>query len=107
LVCVSKVDDTISGRAFGRIDYWSCTFFIYKTPEYKKPLNTIGKKKILIPADDKFMQRFDENGICQFSVVEEEEGSDPEVIKRISPLSLKVAYSIVANNEEEPNESYQ
>jgi hypothetical protein len=37
LVCVSKVDDTISGRAFMGLITGVVLSLTYKTPEYKKP----------------------------------------------------------------------
>jgi hypothetical protein len=50
------------------------------------------------------MQRFDEDGNFVNLVIEEEEGSeDPAVIQTYFTSESKVAYSIVANNEEKPN----
>jgi hypothetical protein len=48
LLYAFQKDDTISWRGIGGIDYWCCTFFGYKTPEYKNQLNMIGKSQILI-----------------------------------------------------------
>jgi hypothetical protein len=98
LVCVSKVDDTISWRAFGGIDYWCCTFFGYKTPEYKKPTKYDWEKPDFNSAEDKFMQRFDEKNFVNL-VVEEEGSEDPEVIQTYFTSESKVAYSIVATNK--------
>jgi hypothetical protein len=50
------------GRAFGGIDYRCCTFFNKKTPEYKKPTKYDWEKPDFNSEEDKFMQRFDENG---------------------------------------------
>jgi hypothetical protein len=81
---------------------------VYKTPEYKKPTKYDWKKPDFNSAEDKFMQRLMKTVIVNLLVVEEEEGSeDPEVIQTYFTSESKVAYSIVANNEEEPNESYQ
>jgi hypothetical protein len=52
-----KVDDTISWEGIWRIDYWCCTFFSYKTPEYKKPTKYDWEKPDFNSEEDKFMQR--------------------------------------------------
>jgi membrane associated rhomboid family serine protease len=102
-----KVDDTISweGHLAGLITGVVLSL-VYKTPEYKKPIKYDWEKPDFNSAEDKFMQRFDENGnfVNLPPEVEEEEGSQgPEVIQSYFTSESKVAYSIVANNEEEPN----
>jgi hypothetical protein len=100
-----KVDDTISweGHLAGLITGVVLSL-VYKTPEYKKPIKYDWEKSDFNSAEDKFMQRFDEDGNFVNLVIEEEEGSeDPEVIQSYFTSESKVAYSIVSNNEEEPN----
>jgi membrane associated rhomboid family serine protease len=100
-----KVDDTISweGHLAGLITGVVLSL-VYKTPEYKKPIKYDWEKPDFNSAEDKFMQRFDEDGNFVNLVIEEEEGSeDPEVIQSYFTSESKVAYSIVSNNEEEPN----
>ncbi len=58
-----KVDDTISWE--GHLAGLLTGFFLsimYKTPEFKKVIKYDWEKEDFDPAEDKFMQRFDENG---------------------------------------------
>jgi hypothetical protein len=66
-------------EAFSWIDYRSGSFFIYKTPEYKKVIKYDWEKLDFDPVEDKFMQRFDENGnFVNIPVIEELEQLDPQ-----------------------------
>jgi hypothetical protein len=50
------------GRAFGGLITGVVLSLTYKTPEYKKPTKYDWEKPDF-NSEDKFMQRFDENGI--------------------------------------------
>jgi hypothetical protein len=50
------------GRTSRRIDNWIFCSLIYKAPEYKKVLKYDWEHPDFDPSEDKFMQRFDENG---------------------------------------------
>ncbi|SDW66216.1 rhomboid family intramembrane serine protease [Flavobacterium degerlachei] len=58
-----EVDNSISweGHLAGLITGFALSF-IYKTPEYKKELKYDWEKPDFDPIEDKFLQRFDENG---------------------------------------------
>lgn len=75
-----KVDDTISweGHLAGLITGFVLSF-VYKTPEYKKPVKYDWEKEDFDSSEDKFMQRFDENGnfVNLPPIVEEEVEESP------------------------------
>lgn len=96
-----KVDDTISweGHLAGLLTGLILSF-MYKTPEYKMVVKYDWEKPDFDPLEDKFMQRFDENGnfVNLPPVVEEEmEQSEPEPSYYTS--SFQVDYHIVINEK--------
>ncbi|WP_016989342.1 rhomboid family intramembrane serine protease [Flavobacterium sp. ACAM 123] len=100
-----KVDDTISWEGhFAGLIAGVVLSLVYKTPEYKKPIKYDWERPDFNFAEDKFMQRFDEDGNFVNLVIEEEESSkEPGGIQVYFTSDSKVAYTIVSNNEEEPN----
>ena len=69
---------------------------IYKTPEYKKVTKYDWEKPDYNPEDDKFMQRFDENGnFVNLPVVED------EVILNYYFSNIPVSYEIISNEKSE------
>ena len=98
-----KVDDTISweGHLAGLIAGVVLSL-VYKTPEYKKPIKYDWEKPDFNSAEDKFMQRFDEDGNFVNLVIEEEKVSeDPEVIQTYFTSNLAVEYEIKVNVKSE------
>jgi membrane associated rhomboid family serine protease len=98
-----KVDDTISweGHLAGLITGVVLSL-VYKTPEYKKPIKYDWEKPDFNSAEDKFMQRFDEDGNFVNLVIEEEKVSeDPEVIQTYFTSNLAVEYEIKVNVKSE------
>lgn len=94
-----EVDDTISweGHLAGLLAGFALSF-IYKTPEYKKELKYDWEKADFDPIEDKFMQRFDENGnfVNLPPIVEEE-----EVVLPYFDSNDSVVYTIVERNKED------
>jgi hypothetical protein len=100
-----KVDDSISweGHLAGLITGVVLSF-IYKTPEYKKIIKYDWEKLDFDPVEDKFMQRFDENGnFVNIPVIEELEQLDPQFSYYTS--SCPVDYKVVNEKNESKLES--
>ncbi|WP_339921238.1 rhomboid family intramembrane serine protease [uncultured Flavobacterium sp.] len=96
-----KVDDTISweGHLAGLITGFVLSF-VYKTPEYKKPVKYDWEQPDYDPSDDRFMQRFDEKGnFVNSPIVQEEE--EPEVVLGYFTSNVAVDYEIVENKKNE------
>ena len=97
-----KVDDTISweGHLAGLITGVLLSL-VYKTPEYKKPTKYDWEKPNFNSEEDKFMQRFDENGnfVNLPPVVEEEEV--PIEVQAYYTSNLAVEYEIKVNVKSE------
>jgi membrane associated rhomboid family serine protease len=96
-----KVDDTISweGHLAGLLA-GVILAFIYKTPEYKKVIKYDWEKADFDPVEDKFMQRFDENGnFVNIPVLDELEELEPQVGYYKS--SVPIDYEVVINKENE------
>jgi membrane associated rhomboid family serine protease len=95
-----KVEDTISweGHMAGLITGFVLSL-IYKTPEYKKIIKYDWEHPDFNPHEDKFMQRFDENGnFVNLPVVEIEE-ENPTYFNSNS----QVSYTIInKKNESKP-----
>lgn len=96
-----KIDETISweGHLSGLIAGFALTF-LYKKPEFKKVIKYDWERPDYDPSDDKFMQRFDENG--NFVNLPE-----PEIIMEnqmeINPYfqsSSNVVYDYIQNQED-------
>ena len=69
---------------------------IYQTPEYKKVPKYDWEKSDYNPEDDKFMQRFDENGnFVNLPIIEE------EPIYSYYSSNILVAYEITPNEKSE------
>ena len=93
-----KVDDKISweGHLAGFIAGFALSLY-YKTPEFKKIIKYDWEHPNFDPQEDKFMQRFDENGIfVNMPIVE----LDDEFPPYFSSNSL-VDYTIVSNEKNE------
>ena len=96
-----KVDETISweGHLAGFITGFGLSLF-FKTPEYKKLIKYEWEHPDFNPSEDKFMQRFDDNGIfVNLPVIEEELNQDE--FSNYFNSSLPVDYDIVANKKNE------
>jgi membrane associated rhomboid family serine protease len=96
-----KVDDSISweGHLAGFLTGLVLSF-IYKTPEYTKVIKYDWEKADFDPVEDKFMQRFDENGnFVNIPVIEELEQFDSEFSYYTS--SCPVDYKVVVNKKNE------
>ncbi len=95
-----KVEDTISweGHLAGLINGFVLSI-LYKTPEYKKIIKYDWEHSDFNPQEDKFMQRFDENGnFVNLPVVEIEE-ENPTYFNSNS----QVSYTIInKKNESKP-----
>jgi membrane associated rhomboid family serine protease len=97
-----KVDDTISweGHLAGLISGVVLSF-MYTTPEYKKPIKYEWEKPDFSPVEDKFMQRFDENGnFVNKPILEEEEEFIP-VVSDYFTSNIAVDYKIIRNVKDE------
>ncbi|PKH67588.1 rhomboid family intramembrane serine protease [Flavobacterium sp. ALD4] len=97
-----KVDDTISweGHLAGLITGVVLSL-VYKTPEYKKPIKYDWEKPDFNSAEDKFMQRFDEDGNFVNLVIEEEEVGIPIEVQSYFTSNLAVEYEIKVNVKSE------
>lgn len=93
-----KVDEKISweGHLAGLITGFALSLF-YKTPEYKKITKYDWEHPDFDPKQDKFMQRFDENGnFVNLPAIEHE-----EEIQSYYSSNLSVDYTIVKNEKNE------
>ncbi|MGQ7945342.1 rhomboid family intramembrane serine protease [Flavobacterium sp. WC2509] len=104
-----KVDDTISweGHLSGLISGFILTFF-YKKQEFKKVIKYDWQRPDYNPAEDKFMQRFDENGnFVNLPKPEIEEEPELELIDPFFFTNTNVFYDYTENQESlnEKNES--
>ncbi|WP_281336557.1 rhomboid family intramembrane serine protease [Flavobacterium eburneipallidum] len=93
-----KVEDKISweGHLAGFITGFALSLF-YKTPEYKKIIKYDWEHPDYDPMQDKFMQRFDENGnFVNLPVIEPD-----EEIQSYFSSNLPVNYEIVLNQKNE------
>ncbi len=93
-----KVDETISweGHLAGLITGFGLSIY-YKTPQYKKIIKYDWEHPDFDPMEDKFMQRFDENG--DFVNLPEEEPE--EEIQSYYSSNFPVDYTIVENKKNE------
>ncbi|WP_369765700.1 rhomboid family intramembrane serine protease [Flavobacterium sp. WC2429] len=97
-----KVDETISweGHLGGLITGFLLAIFL-KTPEYEKVIKYDWEKPDFDATQDKFMQRFDENGIFVNLPVPEIEGEIEDEIQSYYSSNLSVNYDIVENEKNE------
>jgi membrane associated rhomboid family serine protease len=100
-----KVDDTISweGHLAGLITGVVLSF-VYKTPQFKNPIKYEWETADFNASEDKFMQRFDENGnFVNLPKVEEDE-EEKQSLNSYFTSNLLVDYEVVNNkkNESEP-----
>lgn len=96
-----KVDETISweGHLAGFITGFALSLFL-KTPEYKKIIKYDWEHPDFNPLEDKFMQRFDDNGIfVNIPVIEEDLNQDE--FPTYFTSSLPVDYDIITNKKNE------
>ena len=87
------------GHLAGLITGFALSLF-YKTPEYKKVIKYDWEHPDFNPSEDKFMQRFDDNGnFVNLPVIEENENQEnfQSIILPIYPVD----YDIVANEKNE------
>ena len=93
-----SVEDKISweGHLAGLITGFVLSIF-YKTPEYKKIIKYDWEHPDYYPQDDKFMQRFDENGEFVNSPVVELEEEFPTYYSTDFPVN----YTIIENKKKE------
>lgn len=97
-----EVDNAISweGHLAGLVTGFLLSL-IYKTPEYKKIPKYDWEKPDFDPQEDKFMQRFDENGnFVNPPIAEEFEES--ETHQGYFTSNLQVNYQIATNEKNEP-----
>jgi membrane associated rhomboid family serine protease len=93
-----KVDEQISweGHLAGLITGFALSLF-YKTPEYKKVIKYDWEHPEFDPMEDKFMQRFDENGnFVNLPIIEPE-----EEIQAYYSSNISVDYTVVENKKNE------
>lgn len=93
-----KVDENISweGHLAGLITGFLLSLF-YKTPEYKKSIKYDWEHPDFDPKEDKFMQRFDENGeFVNLPILEPE-----EKMNLYYSSNFPVEYTIVENEKNE------
>lgn len=98
-----KVDDAISweGHLAGLITGFVLSV-IYKTPEYKKGIKYDWEKPDFDPIEDKFMQRFDENGnFVNLPPVIEEDIEEPEAHLSYYTPTFPVNYEVVIDKKNE------
>lgn len=98
-----KVEEKISweGHLAGLITGFALSLF-YKTPEYKKLIKYDWEHPDFDPTQDKFMQRFDENGnFVNLPIIEPE-----EEIQAYYSSNLPVDYTIVQNQKNELKPKY-
>jgi len=96
-----EVDNTISweGHLAGLVTGFLLSL-IYKAPEYKKVIKYDWEQPDFDPLEDKFMQRFDENGnFVNLPIAEEAE--DPESRSSYYTTSFPVNYEISVNEKNE------
>jgi hypothetical protein len=72
---------------------------IYKAPEYKKVLKYDWEHPDFDPSEDKFMQRFDENGNF-VNLPKLEENAELEEFVSYYSSNVAVDYEIVSNEKE-------
>lgn len=98
-----KVDEVISweGHLSGLMVGFALALS-YKTPEYKKVIKYDWERPDYNPLEDKFMQRFDENG--NFVNLPKPELEIPEELFQYYTSSIPVDYNIIKHkkNESEP-----
>jgi membrane associated rhomboid family serine protease len=92
-----KVDETISweGHLAGLIVGFSLAI-LYKTPEYQKVIKYDWEHPEFKPSEDKFMQRFDENGNFVNIIKEEPETEFPYYYS-----NLPINYELIENKKNE------
>ena len=93
-----KVEEKISweGHLAGLITGFALSMF-YKTPEYKKIIKYDWEHPDFDPTQDKFMQRFDENGNFVNLPIEEVD----DEIKEYYSSNISVNYEIIENEKKE------
>lgn len=103
-----KIDETISweGHLSGLIAGFVLTF-LYKKPEFKKVIKYDWERPDYDPSGDKFMQRFDENGIFVNPPKPEIIEEDQIEIDPFFQSNSNVVYDFIENQEDinEKNES--
>jgi membrane associated rhomboid family serine protease len=103
-----KVDETISweGHLSGLIAGFVLTF-LYKKPEFKKVIKYDWERSDYDPSEDKFMQRFDENGNFVNPPKPEIIDATPSEINPFFLSNSNVVYDFIENKEDinEKNES--
>lgn len=97
-----EVDDTISweGHLAGLITGLLLSV-VYKTPEFKKPIKYEWERPEFDPAEDKFMQRFDEKGNFVNLPVAEIEEVETGSLSSYFISNYAVDYDIVVNEKNE------
>lgn len=100
-----KIDETISweGHLSGLIAGFVLTFF-YKKPEFKKVIKYDWERPDYDPSQDKFMQRFDENGNFVNPPKPEITEENGDEIVPFFQSNSDVIYHYIENKEEDINE---